>query len=96
MRDLEACIDFYTTYAQMRFTHDRVSDGKRVAWLAEPGKEEDFIVVLTPGGPGREQISSTHTVYTSYTSISLIILEPSSGVSKDEAHRADYWPLRHG
>jgi catechol 2,3-dioxygenase-like lactoylglutathione lyase family enzyme len=61
VRDLEACIDFYTTYAQMRLTHDRVSDGKRVVWLAEPGKEEDFIVVLIPGGPGREQISTDYS-----------------------------------
>ncbi len=58
VRDLEACIDFYTTYAQMRLTQDRVSEGKRVVWLAEPGKEEHFIVVLIPGGPGREQIST--------------------------------------
>jgi catechol 2,3-dioxygenase-like lactoylglutathione lyase family enzyme len=61
VRDLEACIAFYTTYAQMRLTHDRVSDGKRVVWLAEPGKEEDFIVVLIPGGPGREQISTDYS-----------------------------------
>jgi catechol 2,3-dioxygenase-like lactoylglutathione lyase family enzyme len=61
VRDLEACIDFFTTYAQMRLTHDRVSDGKRVVWLAEPGKEEDFIVVLIPGGPGREQISTDYS-----------------------------------
>ena len=55
VRDLEACVDFYQRYAQMRLTHDRDNDGKRVVWLAEPGKEQDFIVVLIPGGPGREQ-----------------------------------------
>tara|TARA_R110000850_G_scaffold3111_2_gene14636 strand:+ start:395 stop:808 length:414 start_codon:yes stop_codon:yes gene_type:complete len=55
VRDLEACVEFYTTYAQMRLAHDRTSDGKRVVWLAEPGKEEDFIIVLIPGGPGRQQ-----------------------------------------
>ena len=61
VRDLEACVDFYTTYAQMRVTHDRVSDGKRVVWLAEPGKETDFIVVLIPGGPGREQSATDYS-----------------------------------
>jgi catechol 2,3-dioxygenase-like lactoylglutathione lyase family enzyme len=61
VRDLEACVDFYETYAQMRLTHDRVNDGKRVVWLAEPGKEQDFIVVLIPGGPGREQISTDYS-----------------------------------
>src|SRR5262249_36567173 len=30
-------------------------DGHRVVWLAEPGKERDFIIVLVPGGPGRNQ-----------------------------------------
>lgn len=61
VRDLDACIDFYTTYAQMQLTHDRVNDGKRVVWLAEPGKEDDFIVVLIPGGPGRAQTSTDYS-----------------------------------
>lgn len=57
VRDLDACLRFYQTYAQMHLTHDRVSDGKRIVWLAEPRKENDFIVVLIPGGPGRDQNS---------------------------------------
>lgn len=61
VQDLEACVDFYQTYAQMRLTHDRVNEGKRVVWLAEPGKEKDFIVVLIPGGPGRDQISTDYS-----------------------------------
>jgi catechol 2,3-dioxygenase-like lactoylglutathione lyase family enzyme len=61
VRDLEACVDFYEAYAQMRLTHDRVNDGKRVVWLAEPGKEKDFIVVLIPGGPGREQVPTDYS-----------------------------------
>ena len=58
VRDLDACIDFYRAYSGMRLTHDRISDGKRIVWLAEPGREKDFIVVLIPGGPGREQAST--------------------------------------
>ncbi len=58
VRDADACLRFYQTYAQMRLTHDRISHGKRIVWLAEPGKETEFIVVLIPGGPGREQNSS--------------------------------------
>jgi catechol 2,3-dioxygenase-like lactoylglutathione lyase family enzyme len=53
VRDLEACVAFYETYAGMHLTHDRSSNGKRIVWLAEPGREADFIVVLIPGGPGR-------------------------------------------
>lgn len=55
VRDPDACLRFYQTYAQMCVTHDRVSHGKRIVWLAEPGKETEFIVVLIPGGPGRDQ-----------------------------------------
>ena len=61
VRDLDACVHFYTTYAQMQLTHDRVNDGKRVVWLAEPGREKEFIRVLIPGGPGREQTSTDYS-----------------------------------
>ena len=61
VRDLDACVDFYKTYAQMQLTHDRVNNGKRVVWLAEPGREKEFIVVLIPGGPGREQASTDYS-----------------------------------
>ena len=56
--DIEACIAFYTDYTGMHITHDRISDGKRIVWLAEPGKEKEFIVVLIPGGPGRNQVDT--------------------------------------
>jgi hypothetical protein len=35
--------------------HQREDDGFRVVWLAEPGREQDFIFVVMPGGPGRDQ-----------------------------------------
>ena len=53
--DLDACIAFYRDYCGMQLCHDRVDKGKRVVWLAEPGKEQQFIVVLIPGGPARAQ-----------------------------------------
>ncbi|MCX2980755.1 VOC family protein [Halieaceae bacterium IMCC14734] len=58
VRDLEACIEFYRDYAGMVLTHDRNDKGKRIVWLAEPGREKEFIVVLIPGGPGRNQIDT--------------------------------------
>lgn len=58
VQDLEACIAFYQDYAGMFVTHDRTDKGKRVVWLAEPGREKEFIVVLIPGGPGRNQIDT--------------------------------------
>lgn len=53
--NLQACIDFYRDYGGMQLVHDRVSNDKRVVWLAEPGKESEFILVILPGGPGRNQ-----------------------------------------
>ncbi len=55
VRDLEACIAFYREFCGMDVSHERESAGKRIVWLAEPGRESDFIFVLLPGGPGREQ-----------------------------------------
>lgn len=55
VRDLDACIEFYESYADMHLIHDRISGSKRVVWLAETGRETSFILVLIPGGPGREQ-----------------------------------------
>ena len=39
----------------MRIVHERNDGGTRVVWMAEPGRETDFIFVLLPGGPGRDQ-----------------------------------------
>ncbi len=55
VRDLEACIDFYQRYADLRLSHQRDIPGGRVVWLAEEGRERDFILVLLPGGPGHNQ-----------------------------------------
>ncbi len=55
VKHLDACIDFYQTYAGLIIVHQRESHGKRIVWLAEPGKESDFILVVLPGGPGRNQ-----------------------------------------
>jgi catechol 2,3-dioxygenase-like lactoylglutathione lyase family enzyme len=55
VRDLEACVNFYRGFCGMRVTHDRPADGKRIVWMAEPGREHEFVFVLLPGGPGRQQ-----------------------------------------
>ena len=58
VRDLDACIDFYRSYAGMRIVHDRSAHDKRIVWLAAPGQERDFILVVFPGGPGRNQLDT--------------------------------------
>ena len=55
VRDLEACIDFYRRFCGLKIVHERGEPGERVVWLAEPGREREFIFVLLPGGPGRNQ-----------------------------------------
>ncbi len=55
VRDLAACVKFYESYVGMRVVHDRRADGKRVVWLASPGEESRFILVVLSGGPGRIQ-----------------------------------------
>ena len=54
VRDLDACVDFYRQYCDMTVIHERRdSAGSHVVWLAEPGREQEFIFVLFSGGPDR-------------------------------------------
>ena len=56
VRDLDRCVEFYRDYCGLRQVHERGDDDQsRVIWLAEPGREQEFILVLIPGGPGRDQ-----------------------------------------
>jgi catechol 2,3-dioxygenase-like lactoylglutathione lyase family enzyme len=52
--DLEETIAFYRNYCGLSIVHDRTDRGTRVVWLAEPGRERDFIIVVMPGGRGRQ------------------------------------------
>lgn len=57
--DLSACVEFYQDYAGLKLIHQRENaGGGEVVWLAEAGREQSFILVLLPGGPGRRQIDS--------------------------------------
>jgi catechol 2,3-dioxygenase-like lactoylglutathione lyase family enzyme len=53
VRDLDAAIAFYRAYCGLEIVHDRTDRSTRVVWLAESGRERDFILVLMPGGHGR-------------------------------------------
>ena len=61
VRDLEASIAFYRAYCGMQLVHERVTDGRRVVWLAEPGREHEFIFVLVPGGRGKPQAATDYS-----------------------------------
>ncbi len=51
--DLEACIDFYERFCGLHVFHERPGKGSRIVWMAEPGKEREFIFVIMPGGQPR-------------------------------------------
>lgn len=48
--DLDACVAFYEDFCGMHVSHDREHDGDKVVWLAEPGREAEFVIVLLSGG----------------------------------------------
>ncbi len=50
VRDLPACAAFYCDYCGLEITHER--DG--ALWLAEPGRETEFVIVLLAGGQARD------------------------------------------
>jgi catechol 2,3-dioxygenase-like lactoylglutathione lyase family enzyme len=61
VHDLEACITFYRDFCAMQVVHERVEGGRRIVWLAEPGREQEFIFVMVPGGPGRKQAATDYS-----------------------------------
>lgn len=56
VQNLDACIAFYENYCCMHVIHERAGKGSRIVWMAEHGREQEFIFVLLPGGPGRKQV----------------------------------------
>ena len=50
-KNLKASARFYEEMCGMTLVHTRCEHGIRVSWLAEPGKENDFVIVLIDGGP---------------------------------------------
>ncbi len=55
VRDLEACVAFYSDFCGLKIVHERGEAEERIVWLAEAGREKEFIFVILPGGPGRDQ-----------------------------------------
>ncbi|MEN3973629.1 VOC family protein [Emcibacter sp. SYSU 3D8] len=53
--DLDASIAFYRDYCGLHISHDRADDHGRVVWMAEPGKEHQFVIVMISGGKPHQQ-----------------------------------------
>ncbi|WP_028237877.1 VOC family protein [Stutzerimonas azotifigens] len=59
--DLDACIAFYERFCGMHVFHQRAGKGSRIVWMAEPGKEREFIFVLMPGGQDRHLAANDYS-----------------------------------
>ncbi|WP_341501402.1 VOC family protein [Gallaecimonas sp. GXIMD4217] len=53
VKDVQACRHFYESYCGLRVVRTRGEPAEPIYWLAEPGRESAFILVLLPGGPGQ-------------------------------------------
>ena len=59
--DWEATRDFYRDYCGMSVNHSRGSGEHTTLWLAEPGKEREFVIVVIAGGQRRAQAPSDYS-----------------------------------
>lgn len=85
VHDLDACIAFYRDFCGMQVVHERRDGGRRVVWLAEPGREQEFIFVMVPGGAGREQAPNDY----SHLGFALESREAVDAIA-DQARRVGY------
>jgi catechol 2,3-dioxygenase-like lactoylglutathione lyase family enzyme len=61
VRDLDACIGFYREFCGLQVVHERHDGSSRVTWMAEPGREEELVIVLLDGGPDHAQVESDYS-----------------------------------
>ncbi len=61
--DLDATVSFYREYCGLQISHERIAgdDNHRVVWMAEPGREKDWVVVLIPNGPKRNRLDNDYS-----------------------------------
>ena len=62
VEDIDACIEFYKEFCNMKVTHRRTGKDPAfdVAWMSEPGKEQDFIFVVV--GYGKAAIQDSNDI----------------------------------
>jgi catechol 2,3-dioxygenase-like lactoylglutathione lyase family enzyme len=63
VRDLDESIAFYRDYCGLEIVKQHGEGESRVAWLASPGEEKNFVLVLLGGGPQRSQDKEDMTHY---------------------------------
>ena len=53
--DLDRSIEFYRLYCGLELVNEHGKGAGRTVWLATPGAEKDFVLVLLGGGPAHAQ-----------------------------------------
>jgi lactoylglutathione lyase len=61
--DLQESVSFYQRYCGMSIVKEHGEGSSRVVWLASPGAEAHFVLVLLGGGPLRDQDVEDMTHY---------------------------------
>ena len=61
--DLDQSIAFYESYCGLKIVKEHGEGKSRVVWLASPGAEDKFVLVLLGGGPSRTQDEEDMTHY---------------------------------
>jgi catechol 2,3-dioxygenase-like lactoylglutathione lyase family enzyme len=61
--DLEKSIEFYRSYCGLELVNEHGKGEGRTVWLATPGAENNFVLVLLGGGPAHSQDESDMTHY---------------------------------
>ena len=63
VRDLDRSIAFYRLYCGLALVNAHGKGMSRTVWLASPGEESNFVLVLLGGGPAHEQDKDDMTHY---------------------------------
>ena len=61
--DLDRSIAFYRSYCGLELVREHGTGEGRTVWLASPGAEDDFVLVLLGGGPHHAQGEDDMTHY---------------------------------
>lgn len=63
VRDLAESVDFYESYCGLKIVKEHGEGAGRVVWLASPGPEKSFVLVLLGGGREHAQDKDDMTHY---------------------------------
>ncbi|ACY13135.1 VOC family protein [Haliangium ochraceum] len=60
VRDMSATVAFFEEFCGMRVVHERSDGSSAVVWMAEPGRERSFVLVLLSGGEPQAQAETDY------------------------------------